>query len=155
VSTVLVGVGGGGLLAGVAVALKRRHPHVRVVGVQASGACAFATSWRSGRRQSGPARTVADGMAVQLPGALPLALAARHVDDVVTVPDDALWAAMALLLRKEGHVVEPAGAAGVAALLVDPSLADGPTAVILSGGNIDPRAAERVAALARRRGPAA
>lgn len=87
-------------------------------------------------------------MAVRTPGRLTLALAASLLDDVVTVDEDAFWEAMVLLRRTGGHVVEPAGAAGVAALLRHPELAQGPTAVILSGGNLDLATADRVTSLA-------
>ncbi|ADP84167.1 threonine ammonia-lyase [Pseudofrankia inefficax] len=147
--TVVVGVGGGGLAAGIAAALAG-HAHgaqVRVVGVQAENASAFADSFHAGRRLCAPADTIADGMAVRTPGRLTLALAASLLDDVVTVDEDAFWEAMVLLRATGGHLVEPAGAAGVAALLRHPGLAQGPTAVVLSGGNIDLATAERVAAL--------
>jgi threonine dehydratase len=142
--TVLVGVGGGGLITGIATALRRHRPGVRVVGVQAAGAPAFACSWRCGQRLRMPAATVADGIAVRNPGALTLALAADLLDDVVTVDEDAFWDAMVMLTRTDGQTVEPAGAAGVAALLRHPGLAQGPTAVVLSGGNIDRGTAAQV-----------
>jgi threonine dehydratase len=147
--TVVVGVGGGGLAAGIAAALAghARGAQVRVVGVQAENASAFADSFHAGRRLCAPADTVADGMAVRTPGRLTLALAASLLDDVVTVDEDAFWEAMVLLRATGDHLVEPAGAAGVAALLRHPGLAQGPTAVVLSGGNIDLATAERVAAL--------
>ncbi|OAA18803.1 threonine dehydratase [Frankia sp. EI5c] len=173
-ATVIVGVGGGGLLSGLAVAIRAQRPDVRVIGVQAAAAPAFAASFHFGSRLTVPpgavppgavlpgavvpgiagaglvgpsAGTVADGMAVGAPGRLTLALAARLVDDVVTVDEEAFWEAM-VRLRRAGHRVEPAGAAGVAALLRMPRLAIGPTAVVLSGGNVDPSVDIRVAALA-------
>lgn len=162
-ATVIVGVGGGGLLCGLAVAIKGLRPDVRVIGVQSAAAPAFATSFRTGRRVTVPpgsagttgtvgqpgtaAGTIADGMAVAAPGRLTLELATRLVDDVVTVDESAFWEAM-VLLRRAGQRVEPAGAAGVAALLRTPRLAVGPTAVVISGGNLDPAVDARVAALA-------
>jgi threonine dehydratase len=146
--TVLVGVGGGGLATGIAAALATRAADVRVVGVQAAGAPAFANSFHAGRRLSAPADTIADGMAVRTPGRLTLALGSALLDDLVTVDDEAFWAAMVLLRRTGDHVVEPAGAAGVAALLRHPELAEGPTAIVLSGGNVDLGVAERVSQLA-------
>jgi len=146
--TVIVGVGGGGLVAGIAAALAVRGADARVIGVQAAGAPAFADSFHAGRLVSATADTVADGMAVRTPGRLTVALAAALLDDVVTVDEDAFWEAMVLLRRTGGHVVEPAGAAGVAALLRHPELARGHTAVVLSGGNIDLATAERVTTLA-------
>ncbi len=146
--TVLVGIGGGGLISGIAAAIRQRRSDVRVIGVQAAGAPAFALSWRAGRPIRVPAATIADGMAVKTPGSLTLALATSLLDDVVTVDEDALWEAMAGLLRADGQTVEPAGAAGTAALLRHPDLAQGPTVVVLSGGNIDPVTAHRVRSLA-------
>ncbi|WP_007518671.1 MULTISPECIES: threonine ammonia-lyase [Pseudofrankia] len=146
--TVIVGVGGGGLVTGIAAALAARGADTRVIGVQAEGAPAFADSFHAGRPLSLAADTVADGMAVRTPGRLTLALAASLLDDVVTVDEDAFWEAMVLLRRTGGHVVEPAGAAGVAALLRHPDLAQGQTAVVLSGGNLDLATAERVTTLA-------
>ncbi|WP_026240212.1 pyridoxal-phosphate dependent enzyme [Parafrankia discariae] len=162
-ATVIVGVGGGGLLCGLAVAIKGLRPDVRVIGVQSAAAPAFATSFRTGHRVTVPpgsggpagsvdqpgtaAGTIADGMAVAAPGRLTLELATHLVDDVVTVDEDAFWEAM-VLLRRSGQRVEPAGAAGVAALLRAPLLAVGPTAVVISGGNLDPAVDTRVAALA-------
>ncbi|OHV49777.1 threonine ammonia-lyase [Pseudofrankia sp. BMG5.36] len=146
--TVIVGIGGGGLGTGIAAALAARDADTRVIGVQARSAPAFADSFHAGRLLSVAADTVADGMAVRTPGRLTLALAASLLDDVVTVDEDAFWEAMVLLRRTGGHVVEPAGAAGVAALLRHPDLAQGPTAVVLSGGNLDLATADRVTSLA-------
>ncbi|WP_131748412.1 pyridoxal-phosphate dependent enzyme [Frankia sp. Cppng1_Ct_nod] len=146
--TVLVGVGGGGLITGIATAIRQRRANVRVIGVQATGAPAFARSWRSGHRLWIPPVTLADGIAVGSAGDLTLALAAKVVDDVVTVDEDSFWEAMVSLLRADGQRVEPAGAAGTAALLRYPGLAQGPTVVILSGGNVDSATARRVRALA-------
>ncbi|MGF7234115.1 MAG: threonine ammonia-lyase [Frankia sp.] len=149
-ATVVVGVGGGGLVTGLAVAIKERRPDVRIIGVQAEGAPSFARSWRAGHLVEAPTATIADGMAVARAGRLTLELASSLLDDVVTVGEEAFWAAMATLLREDGQVVEPAGAAGTAALLAHPGLAQGPTAVILSGGNIDLDTARTVETLAAR-----
>jgi threonine dehydratase len=149
-ATVLVGVGGGGLVTGLAAAVKRRRPDVRVIGVQAAGAPSFARSWHAGHLVAAPASTIADGMAVRRAGTLTLALAAGLLDDVVTVEEEAIWAAMVVLARENDQLVEPAGAAGTAALLTRPDLADGPTVVILSGGNIDDDMAAAVRSLAGR-----
>ena len=163
-STVLVGVGGGGLVCGIAAAIRAHRPDVRIVGVQAAAAPAFAASLRAGRLLrvppgtagggpngeaggGGRSGTIADGMAVARPGRLTFTLASRLVDEVVTVDEEAFWEAMVLLWRA-GHQVEPAGAAGVAALLRAPQLAQGPTVAVLSGGNLDPAVASRVTALA-------
>jgi len=144
--TVLVPVGGGGLLAGVASAVRARRPGVRVVGVQAEGAAAFAASFRSGRpATSSPVATMADGIAVERPGTRTLAICRPLVDEVLTVPDAAIWLAMRHCLEQLGLVVEPAGAAGLAALWLRAARAfPQPVAAVVSGGNIDARLRARL-----------
>jgi threonine dehydratase len=139
VGTVLVPVGGGGLLAGVASALRARRPAVRVVGVQPEGAAAFAAAFRGGRPSaSSPPATMADGLAVERPGTRTLAICREVVDEVVTVPEAAIWLAMRHCLEQLGLVVEPAGAAGLAALWQRAARAlPRPVAAVVSGGNID------------------
>jgi threonine dehydratase len=139
VATVVVPVGGGGLVSGVATALRDARPDVRVVGVQAAGAAAFPASLASGRLETLPAvDTIADGIAVKRPGELTLAHVRELVDEVVTVGDDVLARAVVLLLERAKLVVEPSGAAAVAAVLAGEVLLDAPVVAILSGGNIDP-----------------
>jgi len=140
VGTVVVSTGGGGLLAGIATAVRALRPDVRVVGVQAEQAAAYPMSLRAGRpvaleRMS----TMADGIAVGLPGAVPFAVVAELVDGIETVDEAALSRALLFLLERAKLVVEPAGAASVAALL-EPSgrRYEGPVVAVLSGGNIDP-----------------
>lgn len=139
-ATVVVPAGGGGLLSGVAVAMKHERPDLRVVGVQAEAAPALAASLRSGTLEPAPAGpTIADGIAVGAPSELTLELARRWVDDCVTVSDDEIADAMVLLAEKAKLVVEAGGAVGVAALAsgrIDPR--GEPVAVVLSGGNVDP-----------------
>lgn len=142
--TVIVPVGGGGLCSGIAVAVRDRAPDVRIVGVQAAGAAAFRASLEAGRPvDADTVDTIADGIAVKRPGELTLAHIDALVDDVVEVGDDAIARALLLLLERAKLVVEPAGAAGVAALLegVDTS---GPVVAVLSGGNIDPLVLQHV-----------
>ena len=139
VRTVVVCTGGGGLLAGVAAAVKGLRPEVRVVGVQAERAAAYPPSLSAGHpvpleRMS----TMADGIAVGCPGDVPFALVEALVDEVRTVDEDALSRALLFLLERAKLVVEPAGAAGVAAVLCDPQAFEPPVVVVLSGGNIDP-----------------
>jgi threonine dehydratase len=138
--TVVVPIGGGGLVAGVAAALKGLDSRWRIVGVEPEGACAMRRSLDAGR----PVRldgvdTIADGLAAPMAGALPFRHVQEQVDDVVTVPDSSIRAAMRLLLANTKLLVEPAGAAGVAALLqgVVPLSGEGPVIAILCGGNID------------------
>ena len=147
VDTVVVGIGGGGLIAGLAVAVKERARQqgrpVRVVGVQAATAAAYPVSLAEGRVQVlESVSTIADGIAVGRPGDLPFGIVAELVDAVVTVTDDEIAAAMVHLLERSKLVVEPAGAVGVAALLsgrvAELGVDLGTTVAVLSGGNIDP-----------------
>ena len=144
--TVVVPVGGGGLIAGIALAIKETRPSVAVVGVQASSSSAFADSYRARRRiavKSGP--TIADGIAVGTPGRLTLPLVNRYVDDIVAVNEDEITQAMVLLLERSKLLVEGAGAVGLAALIGGKLLGAGKkVAVVLSGGNVDPNLVARV-----------
>ncbi len=140
VATVLVCTGGGGLLAGVACAVKSLRPDVRVVGVQAAGAAAYPPSLAAGEPVGLAAMaTMADGIAVGRPGDVPFGLVRKYVDQIVTVSEPGLARAVVLLLERAKVVVEPAGAAGVAALLegVGDQLRT-PVVAVLSGGNVDP-----------------
>lgn len=141
--TVLIGVGGGGLLAGVAVAIKTRARElgreVRIIGVQAENAAAYPPSLAADALVPlTKVSTIADGIAVGRPGQLPFSIIRELVDDVVTVSEDALARALIFLLERSKMVVEPAGAVGVAALMEGKITNPGNTAVVLSGGNIDP-----------------
>jgi threonine dehydratase len=140
-SRVLVPVGGGGLISGVAIAVKSALPSVEVVGVQVDGCAPFPESLRAGEPVAvDSALTIADGIAVKRPGELTLALIERWVDHLVVVGEDDVAEAMVFLLERAKLVVEGAGAVGVAALLSGrvPGPGDGVTAVVLSGGNVDP-----------------
>ncbi|MFR9753597.1 threonine ammonia-lyase [Nocardia sp. 004] len=140
--TVLVPTGGGGLLAGIAVALRHLAPEVRVIGVQAAEAAAWPESLAAGRPiRVGRMSTMADGIAVGLPGTVPFTEVAQHVSAIVTVDEEALSQALLLCLERAKLIVEPAGAAAVAALMsATPEELGlrGPVCAILSGGNIDP-----------------
>jgi len=139
VETVLVPTGGGGLLAGIALAVKSQRPDVRVVGVQAEGAAAFPGSLRQGSPVALESmQTMADGIAVGMPGEVTFAAVRDHVDEIVTVSEESLSRALLALLERAKMVVEPAGAAAVAAILDRPRAYDGRTVAVLSGGNIDP-----------------
>ncbi|MBV1779143.1 threonine ammonia-lyase [Paeniglutamicibacter sp. ABSL32-1] len=147
VDTVLMGVGGGGLLAGVAVAIKSRARElgrdIKIIGVQAENAAAYPPSLAADALVPlDTVRTIADGIAVGRPGQLPFQIIRELVDEVVTVSEDALARALVFLMERSKLVVEPAGAVGVAALLEgkleELGLKPTKTAVILSGGNIDP-----------------
>lgn len=139
VDTVLVPAGGGGLLAGIAFYLKSVNPRIRVIGVQASGAGGILESFRHSEVASLPSvQTIADGIAVKQPGDLTMKIINRYVDDMIGVSDDDIAAAILLLLERTKQVVEPAGAASLAAALQElPSIAGKKTVCVLSGGNID------------------
>ena len=145
VETVLVPCGGGGFLAGIATAVKALRPGARVVGVQAAGAAAYVESLARGEPVALTSMaTVADGIAVGCPGQVPFTAIQRHVDDFVTVSEDSLSRALLMLLERAKLVVEPAGAAAVAAMLDEPLGFATPAVVVLSGGNVDPLLLMRV-----------
>ncbi len=139
VRTVLVPVGGGGLAAGIVAALDDR-PDVQVIGVQAARAAAYPESLAAGHPvKAREMRTMADGIAVGLPGEVPFEIIATHRTPIRTVSEEDISRAMLLMAERAKLVVEASGAAGVAALMADPEqLADGPVVVVLSGGNVDP-----------------
>lgn len=136
---IVVPAGGGGLLAGVACAVKKVNPRVRIVGVQAEGADAVVRSFREGHPVvTDTAVTIADGIAVKAPGELTVELINRYVDDMVTVTDMEISSAILLLMERCKQIVEPAGAASVAAVLSKKVDVAGKKVVcLLSGGNID------------------
>jgi threonine dehydratase len=120
--TVVIPVGGGGLAAGIAIALRAQRPELRIIGVQA-GLDGF---------------TIADGILVKYPGELTMSILSDVVDELVEVDDELISEAIVLLLERAKLVVEGAGAVGVAALLGSKVGGSGPVAIVLSGGNIDP-----------------
>jgi threonine dehydratase len=139
VATIVTGVGGGGLVSGIAVVAKALRPEVRVIGVQAAGAAAFPPSLRAGHPVRLPSySTIADGIAVGRPGDLTYAHVSKLVDEVVTVADEDISRALLMLLERIKLVVEPAGGVGVAALLAGVAAAPTPVVAVLSGGNVDP-----------------
>jgi threonine dehydratase len=147
--TIVVPIGGGGLIAGVAAAAKQRAAaegrSVRIIGVQSANAAAYPVSLEKGApTEITIVPTIADGIAVARPGTLNFELVREYVDEVVTVTDDETAKALLVLLERAKLVVEPAGAVGVAALLSGQIASTGTTVFILSGGNIDPLMMERV-----------
>jgi threonine dehydratase len=139
IRTVLVPTGGGGLLAGIAIAVKAIRPDVRVVGVQAAGAAAYPESLAQGAPVALESMTtMADGIAVGRPGDITFAAVRDHVDDIVTVSEDSLARSVLAVLERAKMLVEPAGAAAVAAVLDNPRAFGTPSVAVLSGGNIDP-----------------
>ncbi|MFB8386400.1 threonine ammonia-lyase [Microbacterium sp. NPDC055910] len=149
--TVVLGIGGGGLIAGVGAALKARAAAVgrtiRVIGVQAENSAAFPPSIAAGHPLEVATRpTIADGIAVARPGDLTFDIVREVVDEIVTVSEDDIARALLVLLERAKQVVEPAGAAGVAAMLAGKVQATGTTVSVLSGGNIDPLLLQRIVA---------
>jgi threonine ammonia-lyase medium form len=140
VKTIVVSVGGGGLLAGIATAVKATRPDVRVIGVQAENAAAYPQSLAAGRPVPLTSMsTMADGIAVGCPGEVPYAIVRELVDSIETVTEDAMSRAVLFLLERAKLLVEPAGAAAVARLLdAGKGAYEGPVVAVLSGGNIDP-----------------
>jgi threonine dehydratase len=139
VATVVVCAGGGGLVSGIAAAVKARRPDVRVVAVQAEAAAAFPASLAAGRPVPLESMaTMADGIAVACPGDLTLAHVQGLVDEVRTVSEEDLSRALLFCLERAKLVVEPAGVAAVAAILADPAAFAPPVVAVVSGGNIDP-----------------
>ncbi|OEF97190.1 threonine ammonia-lyase [Desulfuribacillus alkaliarsenatis] len=139
VDIVILPAGGGGLLAGVAYYIKQLKPHVKIIGVQSTGADAIVRSFSSSEYvTTEKAATIADGIAVKIPGTMTVSLIQKYVDEMVTVTDGEIAAAILLLLERDKQVVEPAGAASLAAVLSNRlDLADKKAACVLSGGNID------------------
>jgi threonine dehydratase len=138
VETVIVPVGGGGLMSGVAIAIKETNPNVRIIGVQAEGASAFVQSWQQQHVVRGTSvNTIADGIAIKHPAERTLHYLRKYVDEMVTVPDEATANAIVMLMERSKLVVEGAGAVGVAAVMTGAAVCKGKTVVILSGGNID------------------
>ena len=145
VATVLVCTGGGGLVAGVATALAATAPQVRVIGVQAAAAAAYPPSLAAGHPVALPRMTtMADGIAVGRPGQVPFDIIAERQVEIRTVSEDAISRGLLLVLERSKLLVEPAGAAGAAALLEDATGIVPPVVVVLSGGNVDPMLLARV-----------
>ena len=138
--TILVPIGGGGLIAGIASAIKQLRPSIEVIGVTAAGAPAMKHSYELGRPvDSTDVRTIADGIAVRDTSPKTLEIILECVDDIVEVDDEEIADAILFVLENQKLVVEGAGAVGIAALLYDkiPNIANRNIAVVLSGGNID------------------
>ena len=146
VEAVVVPVGGGGLISGIAFAVKSLNPEVKVYGVQAEGAPSMVQSLHDHKQETLPfVSTIADGIAVKEPGSLTFETCSRYVDDIVTVSEDEICAAILHLLEAEKMVAEGAGAASVAAVMFNKVPVKGKkTACIVSGGNIDVTILNRV-----------
>lgn len=146
VDAVIVPIGGGGLISGVALAIKTLCPHIKVYGVQAAGAASMFTSLQDGHiERLESVQTIADGIAVKEPGVNTFALCNRYVDEVVTVTDDEIAAAILALIEQQKIVAEGAGAVSVAAAMFGKLPIEGKKVVCLvSGGNIDVTILSRV-----------
>lgn len=149
VDNILVCLGGGGLTAGVALAAKLKAQElgrkVKVYAVQAELAAAYPASLRAGKPVEIKTQpTIADGIAVAKPGKVPFDIIAKYVDKVVTVSEDEIAKGMLGVLERSKLVVEAGGAVGVAAVLAKKLKLKGKTAIVLSGGNIDPLLLQRV-----------
>jgi threonine dehydratase len=145
VKTIVVCTGGGGLLAGTALAIKSLRPDIKVIGVQAEMAAAYPPSLAAGSPQMLPKMsTMADGIAVGKPGDVPFQIIQQHVDEIRTVSEASLARALLLTLERSKLQVEAGGIAAVAAILDDPDSFEGPVIATLSGGNIDPLLLSRV-----------
>ncbi|WP_394255229.1 threonine ammonia-lyase [Pseudoclavibacter helvolus] len=149
VDTIIVPIGGGGLISGVSVAAKllgeQRGRPIRIIGVQAANSAPFPVSLEAGHPVKIQARpTIADGIAVDVPGDITFEVVRDLVDEVVTVSEDDISRAILVLVERAKLVAEPAGATAVAAILADKIKDAGTTVAILSGGNIDPLMLEKV-----------
>jgi threonine dehydratase len=139
VGTVVVPVGGGGLISGIAAAVKGLQPEARLIGVQAAGAASFPPSLERGEPVAlEHLATIADGIACNRPGQFTFTHVQALIDDVVTVSDDAIAEGLVFTAERMKLVLEPAGAAAVAGALQHPHMMEPPVVVVLSGGNIDP-----------------
>ncbi|MBV9231188.1 MAG: threonine ammonia-lyase [Chloroflexi bacterium] len=140
VDAIIVPVGGGGLISGIAIAAKSQRPGVQIIGVQATGADAVKQSLEAGKIVTTPdCKTIADGISIDRPGELPFAIMCHYLDQIVTVADEETMSAILLLLERCKLQVEGAGAIGLAALLHPGllELAGKEVVIVLSGGNID------------------
>jgi threonine dehydratase len=151
VDNVIVSIGGGGLAAGVATVVKayaaKHKRKIKVFGVQAENAASYVASLKARKPvRIDTKRTIADGIAVAVPGKIPFELIKKNIDKVVTVSEDEIAKAMLTLLERSKMVVEPAGAVGVAAIMSGAVKLKGKTVVILSGGNIDPLLLQKIIA---------
>ena len=141
----LVQIGDGALVAGIGSWLKAASPRTRIIGVTARDSPAMAESFAAGRPVERPAHTIADGLAITRPIADALELVKVAVDEILAVSDEALIAAMRLLIEKAGLLPEPSGAAGVAALLEHGARFRGAAVgAIVTGSNLDPKLLARL-----------
>jgi len=145
VEQVIVPIGGGGLISGIAFAVKQLNPSCRIIGVQAEGAASMYASRRSGRLVELPSvSTIADGIAVKKPGDLTFALCQKYVDELITVKEDEIAAAVLALMEDQKTVAEGAGATPVAAVMFGKVDTSRKTVCVVSGGNVDATMLSRI-----------
>ena len=146
VDTILVPVGGGGLISGVAFAIKQLKPSCKVIGVQAAGAASMVDSLEAGHILTLPSvHTIADGIQVKTPGDLTFDMCRKYVDEVVTVTEGEIASAILTVLEKQKLVAEGAGAVGIAAAMYHKVNIEGKkVCALLSGGNVDVTMLERI-----------
>jgi len=145
VKTLVIPIGGGGLAAGTALAIKETRPDIQIIGVEPENAASMLRSFNANKPvQLNQCDTIADGVAVKSPGELTYKLCRVYLDDLITVSDDDIAAAILAMLERTKMLVEGAGAVALAALMTRPELINGPTAAIVSGGNIDVNILERI-----------
>ena len=139
VNTVIVPIGGGGLISGTAIALKETNSHVRVIGVEAKGAASMHHSIQNGTiKEIEMVKTIADGISIKQPGKITFPLVQRYVDEIVLVEEEEIAEAVLTFMEKEKLLVEGAGAVPLAALLGDRvNIPNGQVVLVISGGNID------------------
>ncbi|MFC4557690.1 threonine ammonia-lyase [Virgibacillus kekensis] len=150
IDTIIVPVGGGGLISGIAAAAKQVNRNIRVIGVQASGASAMYNSFHQNKRTVvDSVSTIAEGIAVKQPGERTLPLIQRYVDDILKVSDEEIASAIIYMLERNKMLVEGAGAASLAALMkYSNQISSRHCAVIVSGGNMDIGALPKIQQLA-------
>ncbi len=146
VGTVIVPIGGGGLISGISIAIKEQNPGIKIIGVEAEGASSVSLSVKAGEiKEIESASTIADGTAVKRVGNITFPLIQRYVDEIVTVEEEEIAAAILLLMERKKIIVEGAGALPLAALLHGKVMIKCNSAVlVLSGGNIDVNIIERI-----------
>ena len=147
VDIIVVPIGGGGLIAGVAYAVKSLNPKIKVYGVQSAGAPSMVNSFHDGKIETLPSvSTIADGIAVKCPGSITFDICSKYVDDIVSVTDEQVSAAILTLIEKQKMIAEGAGAVSLAALMFNkiPDYKGKKVCCIISGGNIDVTILSRV-----------
>ena len=138
VEEIYVPIGGGGLAAGILIAVKTHNPNVRIIGVQSRSFPSMYESWKNGSITSvGGARTIADGISVKVPGQITFSIIKNLIDDIVLVDDSEITKAMFLLMERMKVVIEPAGAVGLAYLISQKPSPGKKVVSILAGGNVD------------------